>query len=125
MNSITDSLAWVLHPDGCEGTLWTHMIRSAHSSTCGDGDPSRTITSGSQRIPGRRYAMRAILCLSVGLLVLASVLSFALSVGIAATIVASPGAETRKIGAHLFTWGMSYAYAQAYRDVKAKTWFGE
>ena len=61
----------------------------------------------------------------VGLLVLIGVINLGLTLAVAAWIAGVIGTGVGKTGAHLFSWGMAYAYGQAFRDVRAGTWFDE
>jgi hypothetical protein len=59
------------------------------------------------------------------LLLLVVVVNLAISLGIAVSIADVIGKAAGKAGAHIFSWGMSYAYGQAFQDVKHGTWFGD
>jgi hypothetical protein len=59
------------------------------------------------------------------ILLLIVTVNFAISLGIAVNIADVIGDAGGKAGAHLFTWGMSFAYGQAFKNVKHGAWFGE
>jgi len=61
----------------------------------------------------------------LGLYVAVAVVNLFVSLGVAASIAGVFGSGAGSVGAHVFSWGMSYAYGQAFHDVKAGTWFGE
>ena len=57
---------------------------------------------------------------------LLTVVNFIITVAIASKVAGTMGAGgAAGIGAHAFTWGMSYAYGQSFHDVRAGTWLHE
>jgi hypothetical protein len=62
----------------------------------------------------------------IGLYVVFAVTTLIISIG-AATMAADVGGagNAAKIGAHVFSWGMTYAYGQAFHDVRHGTWLHE
>ncbi len=61
----------------------------------------------------------------VGLLILVAAVNLIGTLGVATSMAAVADTGAERIGAHLFSWGMSYAYGQAFHDVRAGTWLGE
>ena len=59
----------------------------------------------------------------IGLYVMLAVTNLAVSIGVASMAAGAVGAGTAaKIGAHAFSWGLSYAYGQALNDVRHDEW---
>ena len=59
----------------------------------------------------------------VGLLMVLGAFNLVISLGVASWVAEAIGAgDAAKIGAHAFSWGMSYAYGQAFHDVRHGTW---
>jgi len=62
----------------------------------------------------------------VGLYVVFAVTTLIISIGAATMAAAVGGAgNAAKIGAHVFSWGMTYAFGQAFHDVRHGTWLHE
>ena len=62
----------------------------------------------------------------LALLLLLMPANLMISLGIAASTTGAIGAGSAvKMGAHLFSWGLSYAYGQAIHDVRHGTWLHE
>ena len=59
----------------------------------------------------------------LGLLLLLMPINVLISLGIAASVAGAIGAGTTvKMGAHFFSWGLSFAYGKAIHDVRHGTW---
>jgi hypothetical protein len=62
----------------------------------------------------------------LGLLLLLMPVNLVITLGVAAATAGAIGAGTTvKMGAHFFSWGLSYAYGQAIHDVRHGTWVHE
>lgn len=62
----------------------------------------------------------------LGLLILLMSINLLISLGTAASVAGAIGTGTAvKMGSHTFLWGMSYAYGQAFHDVRHGTWLHE
>jgi len=62
----------------------------------------------------------------VGLCVVLILTNLVISLGAAVVVADTVGAgNAARIGAHAFSWGMSYAYGQAFHDVRQGTWLHE
>jgi hypothetical protein len=62
----------------------------------------------------------------IGLYVVLAAVNLAISVGVASMAADAIGAgDSAKIGAHAFSWGICYAYGQAFHDVRHGTWLHE
>ena len=61
----------------------------------------------------------------LGLFFAVAVVNLFVTLGVATSVAGVLGTGAGKIGAHVFSWGMSYAYGQAFRDVKSGIWFDE
>jgi hypothetical protein len=62
----------------------------------------------------------------IGLYVVLAAVNLAISVGVASMAADAIGAgNSAKIGAHAFSWGICYAYGQAFHDVRHGTWLHE
>jgi hypothetical protein len=62
----------------------------------------------------------------VGLCAVLVVTNLVISLGAAVVVADTVGAgNAAKIGAHAFSWGMSYSYGQAFHDVRHGTWLHE
>ena len=62
----------------------------------------------------------------IGLYVVLAAINLIISLGVASWTADAIGAgDVVKIGAHAFSWGMSYAYGQAFHDVRHGTWLHE
>jgi hypothetical protein len=62
----------------------------------------------------------------IGLYIVFAVANLVISLGAAVVVADSVGAgNAAKIGAHTFSWGMSYAYGQTFHDVRHGTWLHE
>jgi hypothetical protein len=59
----------------------------------------------------------------VGLLIVLMAVNLVVSLGAASWVAGAIGAGAAvKLGAHAFSWGMTYAYGQAIHDVHRGTW---
>lgn len=61
----------------------------------------------------------------IGYFLVIMVINLVGTLGIAAAIAGVIGTGTGRVGAHAFSWGMSWGYGQAYFDRAHGTWFGE
>jgi hypothetical protein len=62
----------------------------------------------------------------LALLILLMPINLVVSLGVAASVAGAVGAGTTvKMGAHFFSWGLSYAYGQAIHDVRHGAWLHE
>ena len=85
--------------------------------------PSNLVASLSfyLAIRGTTHAVKG----GAGLALLACGLNMLVTIPVAYTILDLTGAGTAKIGANTFTWGMAFAYGQAFKDARAAKWFGD
>ena len=78
---------------------------------------------------GVYYPLRGAVHLAKGgmfFLLLLLPIHLAICLGTAAWVAKAVGAgAAAKMGAHTFSWGMSYAYGQAIHDVRHGTWLGD
>lgn len=61
----------------------------------------------------------------LGLFIVIAALNLLVTLGVAASVAGVIGSGSGKAGAHVFSWGMSFAYGQAFKDVRSGTWFEE